>query len=293
MTGSAHTTGHYTTDDGHQLYWERHGTPGAEPVFFLHGGPGGRSSHDHLTFFDLSRFDVILFDQRGCGRSTPYGGLHHNDTGQAVDDIDALRRHLGLDKISLLGISWGSWLAIQYQQRYRSTLVKTTLVSVFVPFPGNISAYEYSLSDGLPALTANDSTAKRIRRLYRALSVGNPGQQRQAAIEWIDAVSPRPGPAPSPSWVEDFVDEAAIRAIRLELHYHLNQYFFTPADEGVSLDNNTLAIQGIKDSFGLASLRWLRQRTPVHCQLRNAGHNAFSASIIKAVRTGLVRTAHP
>lgn len=288
MTFSLHSRGYYPTGDGHRLYWERHGVPGHEPVFFLHGGPGGRISRHHLQFFDLGRFDIILFDQRGCGRSTPYGELQYNTTGLCVEDIDALRQHFGFERISVLGVSWGSWLAIQYQQRYPQHLLKTTLVSVFVPFAANVRAYDQALNDGLRQ-SPESSSGQRAKDIYRILGEGRPSQQHRAAIEWLNAVLRRTGQAICPDTLERFVDQEAVLAIRLELHYHLQNYGFTPEDEDLTLDDNTQLIQGIRDTHGMASVRWLRQRMNIHCRLLHTGHNAFENATLKAVRRAVKR----
>jgi len=280
--------GFFPTDDGHQLYWERHGSRGAEPIFFLHGGPGGRSTRHHLAFFDLHRFDVILFDQRGCGRSMPHGELQHNDTGRCVDDIEALRHHLGFAKISLLGVSWGSWLAIQYQQRYPQAVLHTTLVSVFVPFAANVSTYDQGLSAALAKIKGVNA-GTRPRDIHAALSSECATQRRKAALLWLRAMLPAKLPGMQLCLLDDFVDEEAVRAIRLELHYHVNDYFFTPAHEHLSLNANTRVIQGLQDPFGMASVRWLRQRQDLHCRLVNAGHNAFHGGLLKATRRALKR----
>ncbi|WP_367374930.1 alpha/beta fold hydrolase [Pseudomonas lini] len=281
MTGA---NGYLATDDGHQLYWERHGTLGGEPVFFLHGGPGGRCSRHHLEFFDLRCFDVILLDQRGCGRSRPYGQTRRNSTGLNVEDIDALRLHLGLERISLLGVSWGSWLAIQYQQRYPAALLKTTLVSIFVPFEANRSAYEEAIDAALSEVGGGTT-----RDIHQTLNNGGCEQQRQAAIHWLQATLRLNGQSMPLGALKVFVDEEAVHAIRLELHYHVNRYFFSVDDENLSLNTDTLVIQGIKDTFGMASLRWLRERQPIHCRLLRAGHNAFELPVLKAVRQSLKR----
>ena len=128
-----------------------------------------------------------MFDQRGCGRSRPLGELEHNNTRLGVEDIDTLRRYFGFAKISLLGISWGSWLAIQYQQRYPEAVLKTTLVSVFVPFSANVSAYDKTLSQGLSEIT-HGSSGTSARGIYQILSHGCEVQQRQAAIHWLQAI---------------------------------------------------------------------------------------------------------
>ena len=280
--------GYYPTDDGHHLYWERYGTPGGEPIFFLHGGPGGRSNRHHLEFFDERCFDIILFDQRGCGRSIPQGELQHNNTWLCVQDIEALRQHLGFEKISLLGVSWGSWLAIQYQQRHPEAVLKTTLVSVFVPFAANVGAYDKALSDGLSAMP-HGTCAASAEAIYQALINGCSTQQRHAALHWLGAALHLNGQSMPPGALEDFVDDDAVRGIRLELHYHVNRYFFSVDDENLSLNADTLVIQGIKDTFGLFSLRWLRERQPIHCRLLRAGHNAFELPVLKTVRLSLKR----
>ncbi|TPG78366.1 alpha/beta fold hydrolase [Pseudomonas arsenicoxydans] len=281
--------GYFPTCGGHLLYWERHGTPGTEPIFFLHGGPGGRSTRHHLEFFDVNRFDIVLFDQRGCGRSHPHGELKHNNTGLCVEDIDALRQHLGFEKISLLGVSWGSWLAIQYQQLYPQAVLKTTLVSVFVPFSANVSAYDQQLSECLASVSLG-TDGSSTRQIYQILSNGCAAQQRQAATHWLKAVLQLNGQTMRQDTLEDFVDEEAVRSIRLELHYHLNQYFFTRKQEHLILDANTQVIQGIKDTFGMTSLRWLRQHLNLQCQLLHAGHDAFEGAMLKAVRRTLTRS---
>ena len=285
-------TGYFPTCDGHLIYWERHGTPGTEPIFFLHGGPGGCSSRHHLEFFDLLGFDIVLYDQRGCGRSYPHGELRRNNTGLCVEDIDRLRQHLGFEKISLLGVSWGSWLAIQYQQRYPQTVLKTTLVSVFVPFAANVSAYDQKLSEGLAGV-GHGTDGCSARQIYQILSNGCTAQQRQAATHWLKAIFQLNGQSMRQGTIEDFADEEAVHAIRLELHYHLNQYFFTRRQEKLTLDSNTQVIQGIKDTFGMTSLRWLRQRLTMQCQLLHAGHDAFDSAMLKAVRRTLKRSLCP
>lgn len=276
--------GYLCTDDGHQLYWERHGALGGEPVFFLHGGPGGRCSRDHLAFFDLHEFDVILMDQRGCGRSRPYGQTLNNDTARNVADIEALRLHLGFERIRLLGVSWGSWLAIQYQQRYPDSTLNTTLVSVFVPFTANTAAYDKTLNDALLEVGGGNT-----QRVHRRLHDDCGERQRQAAMHWLQASSRVSGHVMPMGAFSEFADAEAVLAIRLELHYHAHGYFFSPADNTLSLDADTLVIQGIYDRFGMASLRWLRARHPLRSRLLRAGHNAFEAPILKAVRDCLKR----
>jgi pimeloyl-ACP methyl ester carboxylesterase len=188
----------------------------------------------------------------------------------------------------MLGVSWGSWLAIQYQQRYPEAVLKTTLVSVFVPFAANVSAYDQTLNGGLSA-TAHGARAVSAGAIYQILNNGCAIQQRQAALHWSRATLQLSGQSMQLSALEAFVDDEAVRAIRLELHYHVNQYFFTVADEAPSLDAQTEVIQGISDTFGMASVRWLRRNQSLRCRLLNAGHNAFELAILKTVRQSLKR----
>ena len=184
--------------------------------------------------------------------------------------------------------SWGSWLAIQYQQRYPEAVLKTTLVSVFVPFSANVSAYDKTLSEGLSE-TTNGSSGTSAQGIYQILSHGCEVQQRQAAVHWLRVNLQLNGQSMGLRALEDFVNEEAVRAIRLELHYHVNHYFFRRADESLSVDADTVVIQGITDTFGMSSVRWLRQRQNIRCRLLHAGHNAFDLPILKAVQQSLKR----
>ena len=104
--------------DGHTVHWERSGTKGAKPAVFLHGGPGGTISPKHRRLFDPKLYDVILFDQRGCGKSTPNASLEANTTWHLVADIERLREMAGFDKWLVFGGSWGSTLALAYSQTH-------------------------------------------------------------------------------------------------------------------------------------------------------------------------------
>ncbi len=111
--------GHLDVGDGHVIYWERVGTPGAKPAVFLHGGPGGGINPGHRGFFDPKTYDVLLFDQRGCGRSTPHAHLEANTTWHLVADIERLREMAGRSSAwQVFGGSWGSTLALAYAETH-------------------------------------------------------------------------------------------------------------------------------------------------------------------------------
>ena len=109
-------TGFHCTGDGHSLYWERCGKKGGLPAVFLHGGPGSGCTSTHRRYFDPDVFDVVLFDQRGCGRSKPLFSLDGNTTQNQIADIEALRSHFGFERWIVAGPSWGSTLALAYAE---------------------------------------------------------------------------------------------------------------------------------------------------------------------------------
>lgn len=131
-------TGTLDVGDGHSLYFERVGTRGGTPAVFLHGGPGGGCDLDHRRFFDPSRYDVLLFDQRGCGRSTPVASLKANTTWHLVADIERLRQHLGIDRWLVVGGSWGSTLALAYAETHPER-VSALILPGAIPSPGQRS----------------------------------------------------------------------------------------------------------------------------------------------------------
>src|SRR6056300_814424 len=124
--------------DGHSLYLELSGNPNGEPILFIHGGPGGGCSPEHRRFFNPELYKIILFDQRGCGRSTPHGSLEHNTTDYLIDDIEKIRIHLGIDKWALFGGSWGSTLSLAYAQTHPERVNALFLRGIFLCRPRDI-----------------------------------------------------------------------------------------------------------------------------------------------------------
>ena len=117
--------------DGHQVYWEMAGNPEGKPAVFLHGGPGGGINAKHRSLFDPERYRVLLFDQRGCGRSTPHAELDANTTWHLVADIERLRGLMGVEKWLVFGGSWGSTLALAYAEKYPEQVSELVLRGIF------------------------------------------------------------------------------------------------------------------------------------------------------------------
>jgi proline iminopeptidase len=137
--------------DGHTIYWERVGTPGAKPAVMLHGGPGAGCNPDHRRQWDPARYDVLLFDQRGCGRSVPFACLENNTTWDLVADIERLREMCGHDKWQVFGGSWGSTLALAYSQTHPERVSELILRGIFLCSQSELDwLYNYGASELYP-----------------------------------------------------------------------------------------------------------------------------------------------
>lgn len=136
--------------DGHSLYYEQCGLDSGLPVVFLHGGPGSGSSARHRDLFDLSRYRVTLFDQRGCGRSVPRGSLEANTSDTLVADIERLREHLGIERWLVFGGSWGAGLALAYAAAHPSACLGLVLRGVFLGRPSDLDWFFQQARQFLP-----------------------------------------------------------------------------------------------------------------------------------------------
>lgn len=145
-------TGFLDTGDGHRVYWERVGTKGAKPAVFLHGGPGGGCSPSHRRFFDPALYDVLLFDQRGCGRSTPHASLDNNTTWHLVADIERLRSEImGVDRWLVFGGSWGSTLALAYSETHPEHVSELVVRGVYTVTKAELDwYYQFGVSEMFP-----------------------------------------------------------------------------------------------------------------------------------------------
>ncbi|MDY6809579.1 MAG: prolyl aminopeptidase [Actinomycetota bacterium] len=129
-------TGHLDVGDGQQIYWEVSGRPDGKPVVFVHGGPGGGTSPEHRRFFDPARYRIVLFDQRGCGRSRPHiadgADLSVNTTQHLIADMERLREHLQIERWQVFGGSWGSTLGLAYAQTHPDRVTELVLRGIFL-----------------------------------------------------------------------------------------------------------------------------------------------------------------
>ncbi len=219
----------------HELYWEESGNPDGIPVVALHGGPGGGSNPEMRRFFDPEKYRVFLFDQRGCGRSTPHSELRENTTWDLVEDMETLRKHVGVDKWLVFGGSWGSTLSLAYAVTHTSRTLGVVLRGVFTVSKAEIQwFYQSGASRLFPdsydryiAPIPEDERDDLVGAFYKRLIGDDRNERIAAARAWArwegETLSIR-GPLVTPSRFteDDFVDAFA----RIECHYFINRGFF-------------------------------------------------------------------
>jgi proline iminopeptidase len=143
--------GRLAVDHGHEVYWEVCGNPSGRPALFLHGGPGGGCTPDHRRLFDPARYRIVLFDQRGCGRSTPHASLDANTTWDLVADAERLREKLGIERWVVFGGSWGSTLALAYAETHRERVSALIVRGIFTLRRAELAwYYQYGASEIFP-----------------------------------------------------------------------------------------------------------------------------------------------
>jgi len=226
-----HMSGVLEVGDGHQIYWERVGTPGARPAVFLHGGPGAGCSAAHRRLFDPSRYDVLLFDQRGCGRSVPHASLDANTTWHLVEDIERLRRLMGVETWLVFGGSWGSTLALAYAETHPERVDALILRGIYLLSQAELDwFYRFGVSEMFPEkwqrFIARIPDAERsdpMRAYYRRLTGADPHERREAALEWSRWEGQTITLLPEPETANVFENPAyALAFARIETHYFVH-----------------------------------------------------------------------
>ena len=230
-TVEPYASGHLDVGDGHVIYWERVGTPGAKPAVFLHGGPGGGLSPDHRRLFDPALYDVLLFDQRGCGRSTPHAGLEANTTWHLVADIERLREMAGVEKWLVFGGSWGSTLALAYAETHPERVSELVVRGIYTLTKAELAwYYQFGVSEMFPdkweRFLAPIPEAERgdMMAAYRKRLVGSDRKaQIEAALAWSlwegETITLLPAPDIARQHGED---DFALAFARIENHYFVH-----------------------------------------------------------------------
>jgi proline iminopeptidase len=297
-------TGYLPLGDEHVMYWEQVGNPRGKPVLFLHGGPGAGAGAVHRRFFDPNIWRVVIFDQRGAGRSKPLGSLAANTTPHLVADIEALRKFLAIDRFLLFGGSWGSTLALAYAQAHPEAVMGAVLRGIFLGRPAEVDWFLYGLARVFPDAHAAFSQflpeAERgdlLKNFLARLTNPDPEIHGPAARTWSVYEGSCSTLLPSFEAVSAFAqDRAAIGLARIEAHYFAHDLFLPP--DGLLAHMGPLRqipgeiVQGRYDmicpaqsAFDLAAA-WPMARLTL---VPDAGHSALEPGVRTALISALER----
>lgn len=224
-------TGFLDVGDGHTIYWERVGTRGAKPAVFLHGGPGGGTSPLQRRLFDPRLYDVLLFDQRGCGKSTPHACLDANTTWHLVADTERLREMMGVDKWLVFGGSWGSTLALAYAETHPEHVSELVLRGIYTLTKAELDwYYQFGVSEMFPdkwerfqAPIPEDERHDMMGAYRRYLTGTDRKKQLECAIAWSTWEGGTITLLPNPDYEAHFgEDDYAIAFARIENHFFVH-----------------------------------------------------------------------
>jgi len=228
-----YSTGTLRPDGRHSLYYEQCGNPSGVPVLFLHGGPGAGATPAHRRFFDPSFYRIVIFDQRGAGRSTPTAELTDNTTQQLIADIEMLRTLLGVDRWLLFGGSWGSTLALAYGEAHPQRCLGFVLRGIFLCRDSEVDWFLHGLAQVFPephrafaGFLPESERGDLLGHYYRRLTNPDPSVHRPAARAWSAyeaACSTLLPNADNVAAVND--DRVALALARIEAHYFVNRIF--------------------------------------------------------------------
>jgi len=294
----AYHTDTLAVSDIHTLYYEEVGNSEGKPIVFLHGGPGGGCSAHYRRFFDPKKWRVILFDQRGCGRSTPFAELRENTTWDLVEDIEKIREHLGIKSWSVFGGSWGSTLALSYAVTHPENVAGLFLRGIFMLREKEIKwfyqegahriypdAWEHYI-----APIPEEERGNFIEAFYKRLTSDNPEIRSEAAKAWSVWEASTSKLIQDQNLMQAFgTDRFAEAFARIECHYFINQGFF---EEDNFLLNNiskirhipAIIVQGRYDVVCPAESAWELHRAWPEADfhmIQDAGHSLSEEGISK------------
>jgi len=223
--------------DGHELYVEECGNPNGLPLVFMHGGPGSGINPIHRRFYDPKVWRIVLFDQRGAGRSTPHAALEHNTTWDLVDDTERIREHLGIERWAVFGGSWGSTLALAYAESHPERVTGLILRGIFLCSREEIRWFYQSGAnlirpEAWQGYLAPIPLAERgdlLGAYHRLLTDPDPALRERAAIAWSTWEGVCCTLLPDPKFVEGFTEpDKAVALARIEAHYFMNDCWLEP-----------------------------------------------------------------
>ena len=287
-------TGYLAVSDVHRIYFEESGNPKGKPAVFLHGGPGGGTDPKMRRFFNPRRYRLVLFDQRGCGKSKPHASLVDNTTWHLVADIEAIRIHLGVDRWLVFGGSWGSTLALAYAQKFPRRVSELVLRGIFLLRRSEIEWF-YQDSHGAASIYPDlweeyqrpipqSERHDMLRAYYKRLTSSDKKTLRRAARAWSIWEGATSYLRSNPDYVAQFKQGSYAAAFaRIECHYFINRGFMR--NDGQLLDDvarirriPAVIIQGRYDVVCPMRSAWDLHRAWPEAELRvvpDAGHSAF------------------
>jgi proline iminopeptidase len=286
--------------DDHKIYYEVSGNPNGKPAIFVHGGPGGGGSIEVRRFFNPELYKIIVFDQRGCGRSKPHASLKNNTTWHLVSDMEKIREKLGIERWLVFGGSWGSTLSLAYAQAHPTRVSELVLRGIFMLRKKELDwFYQEGASKIFPEPwqeflePIEDHKRDNLMDAYREIFYGDDQAKKlQAAVAWSKWEAATSSLLISKSRVDEFQDpEFALAFAMIENHYFVNKGFFE--DENELLENldvirhiPTVIVQGRYDVVCPMESAWeLANKWPEaeFIVTPNSGHSAFEKENIAAL----------
>jgi len=293
-------TGRLKVSPIHEIYYEQCGNPQGKPVVFLHGGPGGGISSDYRRYFDPKVYRVVLFDQRGSGKSTPHASIEANTTWDLVEDIERLREHLNIRHWQVFGGSWGSTLALAYAETHPDRVRELVLRGIFLCRPKEIRwFYQEGASEMFPDVweeylnvIPENERADMVSAYHRRLTSDDEAVRLEAARAWSIWEGSTSRLFFDPAMIEKFADpEFALAFARIECHYFMNNAFFS--SDNYLIENigrirpiPAVIVQGRYDVVCPLTTAWDLHRAWPEAQLNiipDAGHSISEPGIIDAL----------
>ena len=288
----------YLNADGHEIYYEECGNPDGKPAIFLHGGPGGGGGTNVRRFFNPEIYRIVVFDQRGCGRSKPHGCLENNTTWDLVEDIEKIKQILKIEKWLVFGGSWGSTLSLAYAQRYPNSVSELVLRGVFMLRKKELDwFYQYGASKIFPDAwekflePINKENRGDLIGAYHKIFDGDDEQKKlEAAVAWSKWEASASTLSYKPEIINSFSNpKFALAFALIENHYFINEGFLENENQLISTDSinkirdiPTKIIQGRYDIVCPMETAWELYRNWPEAELiiaPSSGHSAFEKEI--------------
>ncbi len=300
--------GRLKVSDVHELYWEESGSADGIPVVALHGGPGGGSNPEMRRFFDPDRYRIILFDQRGCGRSSPHSELEDNTTWRLVEDMEKIRQMLNIDKWLVFGGSWGSTLALTYAAIHKQSTLGLVLRGIFLLTQSEIRwFYQEGASrlfpDSYDRYVAPIPEAERgdlLSAFHKRLTGADPNERATAARSWAQWEGETLSLLSAGRHPPRFEDQAFLDAFaRIECHYFWNKGFFEKDGWLIEQAQNFgdlpgVIVHGRYDVVTPLSSAWTLKKAWPTAELKiiqNAGHSSLEPGIVHELVSATDRLA--